>query len=74
MGRKINKYSKILVEFLVKYALEWLDEEFEYQFINDSPKHIYQVVHIGWDKEGIFRHAIVFHFQIRHRQSLDLLQ
>jgi hypothetical protein len=64
MDRKIKKYSQIINTFLADYAAAWTDEKIEYQFISDTDKHHYQVIKSGWDK-SVFRHLIIFHFQIK---------
>jgi XisI protein len=64
MDRKIKKYAQIISDFLADYAATWTSESIEYQFIADTQQFHYQVIKSGWDK-SVFRHLIIFHFQIK---------
>ena len=64
MGRKVKKYEKILIAWLSAYTKDWTSDEMEYQFVCDTEHHLYQVIRIGFDGD-VFRHIIVFYFQIK---------
>ena len=65
MVTKVKKYEHILINWLSVYAKDWTDEEMEYQLIGDKERRQYLVVRVGWDKQNVFRHVVVFHFQIK---------
>ncbi len=65
MEGKVKKYEDILVNWLEDYTRKATDAVTEYQFICDKTKHLYQVVRINWDREGIFWDVVIFHFQIK---------
>lgn len=64
MAHKINKYHKILSQWLGEYAQERNSTDEEYQFIVDKEHHHYQVIRSGWEN-GVFKHVIIFHLQIK---------
>lgn len=47
MANKINKYDKILSQWLSEYAQERNAPDEEYQFIADKQHHHYQVIRSG---------------------------
>lgn len=63
-SRKINKYHKIIAQWLTEYAQTRNSVEMEYQCIIDTKNLQYQVVRVGWNK-GLFVYNVVFHLQIK---------
>jgi len=74
MARSIKKYEQIIMDWLSEYAKEWADarDSFEIQSIFDTTHHHYQIISSGWER-GVFRHTILFHFQIKPDGKVWLL-
>lgn len=66
METKIIKYQQIILSILEEYAphIPINTPEIEHQIIADTLRHHYQLVAVGWSKEG-FIHDTIFHFDIK---------
>ncbi len=74
VSKMIKKYEQIIINWLNDYAQEWseIKDSFEIQVINDTLHHHYQIISSGWER-GVFRHTILFHFQIKPDGKVWLL-
>ncbi len=62
---KINKYQNLILQILDDYTkVRYSNLDAENQLIADKEHHRYQVVTIGWDKNGKFVHDCPIHMDI----------
>ena len=72
MVRKIKKYQTIIEAFLNTEAQDRQSKDTEYQMVEDTKNHHYQLVETGWyEKRYIYR--VLFHLDIKADGKVWLL-
>lgn len=62
---KIKKYEKYILSILKEYTkIKYANLNAENQLLTDKENRRYQIVTIGWDKEGQFVHDTPLHLDI----------
>jgi hypothetical protein len=62
---KIKKYQQFILDIMKEYAgIRYSNIDASNQLIVDKESHQYQIVTIGWDKEGNFIHDTPIHLAI----------
>lgn len=69
MDYKLNKYRKLILQILEPYSkIRYENLDAVNQLIADTKNNRYQIVTIGWDKDGKFIHDCPIHIDIINRK------
>jgi XisI protein len=72
MDRKIKKYQKILIDFLVSESESKSIENIDFQVVTDIKHNHFQLIETGW-YEKRFIYQVIFHFDINANGKVWIL-